>query len=400
MNILLISRCPPYPLHLGDRLIVYHLARELHRRGHVIDLLAFSDRMDDLADRYQYAGFFRDVFLLPEPVRSQRSYMRRWLGVQRRFPSHAQAAWSPDMWRLIARMISERAYDVAHLFGGVQVYEFARLAAELPNVITPYESYALYLKRQYAAQPTLRRRIELHAARGFERFMFAPFDAAVVLSEPDRAELLRADDRLDVRVIPNGIDLDYWRNPHPNSAAVPRERDTLIFTGNYDYAPNQDAARRLITRILPLVRQHIPDAKAWIVGNAPPRDLAAWGADRVAITGRVPDVRPYLARASVFVSPLAFGAGIKNKILEAMAMGCPVAATPLSMDGIAITPGHDVLIESSDEALAAAAVRLLRDPAYAMQLGANAQRLIETRYSWGQVAAAYEALYEEVQGRG
>jgi polysaccharide biosynthesis protein PslH len=140
------------------------------------------------------------------------------------------------------------------------------------------------------------------------------------------------------------------------------------------------------------VQAHIPQARLWLVGNAPTPAMQALASDTVIVTGRVPDVRPYLAQATVFVSPLRLGAGIKNKVLEALALGCPLAATPLSVDGIAVRHEHDALVFPMGE-LPAAVVRLLRDPDLQHRLSAAGRQLIVGRYSWAQVAEAYLQLY-------
>jgi glycosyltransferase involved in cell wall biosynthesis len=117
--------------------------------------------------------------------------------------------------------------------------------------------------------------------------------------------------------------------------------------------------------------------------------------DAITVTGRVPDMRPYLARATVFVSPLRLGAGIKNKVLEALAMGCPVVATPLSVDGIDAQHERDLLV-ADGSALAEAVIRVLKNADLQRRLSANGRQLIEARYSWPRVAAMYEALYQQV----
>jgi glycosyltransferase involved in cell wall biosynthesis len=217
--------------------------------------------------------------------------------------------------------------------------------------------------------------------------MFTPYRRVIVVSEPDRAELLALNPALPVEVIPNGVDTIYFRR-----ARARRRARALLFVGNYDYPPNVDAALRLARDILPQVRRQLPDARLWLVGHAPPPELRALADDTIKVTGRVPDVRPYLARAGVFVSPLRLGAGIKNKILEALAVGCPVAATPLSVDGIAVKDGESALIADGD-GLSAAAVRLLSDPALAGHLADCGRALIEAHYSWSSVAERYEAVY-------
>lgn len=391
-RLLMISRCPPYPTHLGDRLIIYHLSRELARRGVALDLLAFANRPEDWSiDWADVCPAFRYIELIEEPPRPQSAYLKRALLPGQRFPRAARQAWSPQMWEAIARRRAAHTYDGAHLFGGVQVYEVFHALQGLPAIITPYESYSLYLQRaigQRPFHPLLP--FQYWMARSFERWMFAPYRRVVVVAERDRQMLQKINPALRIDVIPNGIDLDYF-----SPARAQREPTALIFTGNFEYTPNVDAALRLARDILPRVQAHLPEAQLWLVGNAPSQELQALAGERITVTGHVPDMRFYLARATVFVSPLRLGAGIKNKVLEALAMNLPVVATPLSVDGIRVQDGESALIASSNDEIAGAVVRLLQDAALRARLAANGRALIEQQYHWGQVAAAYLALYAQ-----
>lgn len=428
MRILLIARCPPYPLYLGDRLIVYHLAEELEARGHEIDLLAYANLPGDWHEQDKYDHLFGEVRLFPEPKRSQLDYLRRLLILSMRWPAQAEQSWSPDLWQAIRTQLKATKYDVVHLFGGIQVYEFYRALGDVPALITPYESYSLYLRRlvetltpspspsgrgeqMQKLKRRLMTRIQLQIARQFESWMFTPYRHAVVVSERDRDELLMLNPTLKIAVIPNGVDTYAFR-PRPT-----RRVPALLFVGNYEYAPNVDAALRLAHEILPEVQKRLPDVRLWLVGNAPPPELKALQQPHpltpspsnregeqenlyldkavIRVTGRVPDVRPYLARAGAFVSPLRLGAGIKNKVLEALAMGCPVIATPLSMDGIHVQNGHDALV-ADGAAMIEAIVQALEDTNLQAQLSVNGRKLIEQQYSWDSVGARYEQLYKDI----
>jgi len=397
MRILLISRCPPWPLYLGDRLIVYHLAEELEARKHEIDLLAFSDRPEDQREQEEYNHLFNQVQLFPEPKRSQLSYLKRLLIPRLRFPNTAEQSWSPELWQAIQAKLATNQYDAVHLFGGIQVYEFYKTLGGRKAIITPYESFSLYLRRvienenkregQNPFPTSVMNRIQYQIARHFESFMFTPYENTIVVSERDRQELLSINPALRVTVIPNGVDIYEFR-PRPVQR-IP----ALLFVGNYEYAPNVDAALRLATEIFPAVKARVPQVRLWLVGNAPPPELTSLASDSIRVTGRVPDVRSYLARASAFVSPLRLGAGIKNKVLEALAMGCPVVATPISLDGIAVRDGQDA-ISADGTVMIEAIIRLLQDKNLRTSLSANGRKLIESRYSWNHVAQQYEDLYK------
>jgi len=394
MDLLLISRCPPFPLYRGDRLIPHHVARELAARGHTLDLLAFYQEPSDPADLPQYERLFRSVKLIPEPKRSKLSLWQRARQPALRFPETAVGSWSPAMWEAIQEARAAHTYDVAHLFGGVHVYEFWQLVKDLPNVVVPYESYALWLERAALEKPLATRwihRLQHRLARNFESWMFEPYDRTVLLTDLDARAVQALNPCTRTSVIPNGVDLAFFE-----PVAREPEEAALLFIGNYDYAPNLDAAVRLARDIFPRVKQVEPQARLYLVGGGAPRSLRALAGGDIVITGHVPDTRTYLAMAAVFISPLRLGAGIKNKVLEAMAMRVPVVASPLSCDGIPVQHGQQVLLGETDEELAAAAVRVLADARLRAHLRERARRLVEEQFTWARVAEHYEALYKQV----
>ena len=388
-TILLISRCPPYPLHFGDRLIIWHLARELAGRDHTIDLLALFDREDDPQKIKEYRVFFRHIELVRESRRSGQAYLRRLLDPSARFAKSADMSFSPELWRQIERHLQRYNYDVAHCFGSVSVYDFHPLVADVANLITPYESHALYLESA-ARQGQLSARLRLPVVRRLERFMFTPYDRTVVIAEKDRDMLLSLQSQLPVDVIPNGIELG--RFPLHDEG---RDRETLLLVGNFEYRPNQDAARLLIGQVMPAIWKQMPQTQLQLVGNNPPDWMLNLADSRIVVTGRVPDVQPYLARATAFICPLRMGAGLKNKVLEALAMGIPVVATPLSVDGIKVEHGRSAIIAEAND-IAAAALEVLRDEGLRQRLSARGRELVESEYTWEQTATSYERLYDEL----
>lgn len=395
MDLLLISRCPPFPLYHGDRLIPFNLARELAGRRHMIDLVAFYDQPEDLAEVPRYERFFHEVFLIPEPRRSPMSYFQRSRRPDARFPHRAEEAWSPQMWTTIQRLIQERPYDLAHVFGGVPVYEYWRLVRQLPNIIVPYESYSLWLERavQEENRPIARlvKRLQRRMARNFESWMFDQYDRTVILTDKDAQALKALSPRTATITIPNGVDIDYF-----SSTGYEPDEPSLLFTGNWDYPPNLDAALRLVRDIFPRIKQAVPKARLYLVGGNPPPELLAYASESIDIPGRVPDLRSYYENSLIFISPLRLGAGIKNKMLESLAMETPVVATPLSCDGIPVVNGQHVLLGLTDDDLVKAVFRLFREPKLRHQLRRSGRELIERQFTWRRVADMYETLYRHV----
>jgi len=212
----------------------------------------------------------------------------------------------------------------------------------------------------------------------------------VVIAEKDRDMLLSLQPQLAVDVIPNGIELAQfpWQGED-------RDDGTLLFVGNFEYRPNQDAARLLIERIMPEIWRQMPGAQLQLVGNDPPEWMLNLADRRILVTGRVPEVQPFLARATAFVCPLRMGAGQKNKALEALAMGIPLLATPLSVDGVNVEHGQSAIIAEVKD-IAAAAINVMREEELRRRLSLRGRELVETEYTWQKTAASYERLYDEL----
>ncbi|MDQ4035939.1 MAG: glycosyltransferase, partial [Chloroflexota bacterium] len=195
-----------------------------------------------------------------------------------------------------------------------------------------------------------------------------------------------------VEVVPNGVDADRF-SPHRDLKPSP---STLVFVGAMSYPPNVAAMRYFTNEVLPIVRRARPDTRLTIVGRDPAPDVRAMASASVQVTGEVEDVRPYLAAASVFVAPMVSGSGIKNKVLEAMAMARPVVVTSLAVEGLPVHNGQNALVADGAAPLAAAIIRLLGNPEERTRMGEAGRSLVEQQYTWEACAARYEELYQEL----
>ncbi len=228
----------------------------------------------------------------------------------------------------------------------------------------------------------------------YERVYCPRAFACCVVSETEALSLRRIAPASRVEVIPSGVDAEHFR---PTGAAP--ESRSLLFIGNLAFPPNRAAVLFFARHVVPFLEQSVPDFRWFVVGPDPPREVAALAADpRIVVTGYVEDVRPYLERCSVFVSPLVSGGGIKTKVLEAWAMAKPVVATPLGTAGLKAKAGVNVLIAAGPESFARAVAGLLSNPARARALGHAGRETILQAYSWRQHAAQLMALLHEAAG--
>ena len=166
------------------------------------------------------------------------------------------------------------------------------------------------------------------------------------------------------------------------------------------FPPNQDAAQFLTGEILPLIWQVRPDVCLTLVGRDPPPALQALQNERIQVTGAVPDVRPFVAEAALFVCPLRSGAGIKNKLLQAWAMGKAVVATPLSVGGLAAREGDNIVLREGAPALAEAVLELLDAPERCQALGVAARNTVLEQYTWSRQAVAFARILEQAARAG
>ena len=145
----------------------------------------------------------------------------------------------------------------------------------------------------------------------------------------------------------------------------------------------QQAAWRLIRGIMPILWESYPDARLWIVGQQPGAKLKAQSdGERIVVTGRVEDVRPYLSGASVGCVPLSAGSGTKYKVLEALSAGMPLVCTPLAIEGLELEDGKHLLLGNDDKELASALMRLLEQPDLGKEITCQGNEWVQQRYSW------------------
>jgi glycosyltransferase involved in cell wall biosynthesis len=233
-------------------------------------------------------------------------------------------------------------------------------------------------------------RIETPRVRRYEVEIADRFDEVWVVSSRDRDELLERGAPASIRVIPNGVDPSWIADARP--AALPRP-GRILFVGHLAVPHNADAVRFFASEVMPLIRREEPRAEFVAAGKGAGGELRrlerrGW----LTLPGFVPDLRRTLEEASVFVAPLRFAAGVQNKVLEAMAAGRPVVATPEVNAGIGAQPGQEIVLAGEPGSFAAETLALIRDPERAARLGSAGRALAEARFDWSALRARAEWL--------
>jgi sugar transferase (PEP-CTERM/EpsH1 system associated) len=390
MRVLVLAHRIPYPPHTGDKLRPYQIARFLARRHHVT--LAFL--VDRPEDRAGVATLRRDIPDLEvahvwRPAAIAKGLLHLAAG------GSLSAAYfeSAYLRRRLARRAAEDPYDVVY----VSSSPMARYTDALPGVpvVMDFVDVDSDKWRQYArrSRPPRSWLYAREAARlqRFERWAAERAAVSVLVTPVEEALLRSFAPAARTVVLPNGVDLP---PPTPEGPAV---GPTLIFTGAMDYLPNVDAMRFFCEAVLPRIQAAVPAVRLLIVGLNPASGVRRLGRiPGVTVTGAVPDVAPYYARAAVSVAPLRIARGVQNKVLQAMAMGIPVVATAAAAQGLAARPGEHLLVADAPDAFAAAAVDLLQRPEQRRLLGRAGRRFVEAHHAWDGVLERTEALIESV----
>jgi len=310
-------------------------------------------------------------------------------------PLWVRWSYAPELARRLPELARSWRPDVVqvelHVMGQ---YLPALDGCPAPRVLTQHEPGAAAARealRAATGAARLEAALDLLAWRRFESGIARRVDAVVAFTGRDRDELCRRAPATPVVVIPPGFELPE-RALDPAGHGDPR----LLFAASYHHPPNVDAALRLATGIFPRIRERCPAARLDLVGAAPPPELVRAAGPGVHLAGEVESVVPWLDRAALVVAPLRRGGGMRVKVLEALAAGKALVASPLATEGLAVTDGRELLLAESDAEFAGAALALLEDPARRVALAGRARAWALAHLGWERPLAAYEALYERL----
>ncbi len=408
MNFLWLAHAIPYPPKAGFLLRSHHLLRGLARRNRV-DLIAFVQE-----------PWVRTVFAsLEEGIEESRRALGQLChniaflpidSVKGRWGKQATAlrallcgASYTTSWLVsaaarsrIASQLSSEHYDLVH-FDTIGLAPYRPLAGARPTTLTHHniESHMMLRRAENARNPLARAYFRCEGSRlqAFERRVAGDYSAHITCSELDSERLASLIPGVRTVVVPNGVDCEYF-----TPAGGPQRPASLIFVGTMNWYPNVDAMSFFLREIWPGLRERVPAVTLDIVGSNPPaslRDLAR-GLPGVTIHGYVPDVRPLIDCAAIFVCPIRDGGGTKLKLLDAFAMRKCVVAHPIACEGIDATPDEHVALASTPADFIDRIVTLLAAPERREAMGRAARELVEQRYSFATIGAQFSDMMEAI----
>lgn len=395
MRILLITPYLPSPIRTRSYNFIKGLVKRKHRI-HVVSLVESKQEEKQLME-------MQSVLIKTSPVLLPKIYSIAQTTLLWFLPQPLQCTYtmSMAMKRLIREIIRKENFNCIHI-EHLRAEQFLPDIPNLPPVIFDAVDHLTSLYRQFILHPTSRHRhfvnlIEYYKLRKHELRILNKF-RTIITSTPQEAKLVSAQIRRS-QIIPitNGVDLNYFQ-----PIVSPRTEYDIIFSGKMSYFANEQAVLYLCKEIMPLVWQSLPRTRLLIAGNGP--TLIVRRLDdgyRVKVTGYVKEMPDVFSQVQIAVCPIISGAGIQNKVLEAMAMAKPVVATGLAINGLRLAKAREhLLLADNPRNFAQSIIFLLRHPDTARRIGIAARRYVEIHHRWQdkveQLETVYKKVYKEV----
>lgn len=387
MNILFVT--PYLPSYIRTR--SYNFIKSLVKRGHNIHLVALKQVPSELDGTKQLFEIGVSVDIIPLPT--WRPYFNCCLNFFSANPLQCSFCSSDLMKSTISRILYKEKVDIVHA-EHIRAIQYIDCDSEKTKIVFDAVDCMTNLYEQFAKrQTTIPKKIinflEWKKFQKYEPVSLKKFNNTVVTSNIDKKILQQASVNSKISVVGNGVDFDFFS---PNISVKP-DID-LIFTGKMSYFANEESILNFKKNVLPIIWSKFPLINLYIIGNSPSERIKRLCRDpRITITGFVKDLRPYFNRAKIAIAPIVVGAGIQNKVLEAMAMAKPIVATPIACQSLKVTHGREVLISNNPEKFAAFVLRLLNNQEILRGLGQNGRNYVLKYHNWARKVDQLEKIY-------
>lgn len=392
MRILIVTPSVPYPPNWGFGIRVFQMIRQLSRE-HQVSVLCYA--VDGDADKVRaLAAECHSVHIVAPPARTVQAKRRKQLtSMVSRRSFQVASLTSRELQSAFDDLLRAERFDVVQ-FESSQMCSL-NVPVDVPWIVDEHNVEYELLQRMYQTERSPLRKLynwaEFRKFRREEQASWRHASACAVTSDRERDIVAAHVPGQRVHVAPNGVDTEFY-TPSPEAA----DPDGIVFTGLLSYRPNADAVVYFSKHVMPLIVAERPSAMFNVVGMGVTPEISRCAGPNVRIVGAVPDVRPHVHAASVFVAPLRMGSGTRLKILEAMSMGKAIVTTTVGCEGIDAVDGKHLRIADTPADMAREVVALLSDPAAAEQLGRHGRELVERQYDWPSIVHDLAAFHRQV----
>lgn len=391
MKVLMLTPYLPFPPLSGGQTRSYNLIKNLSKH-HEITL--FSLIKDDSEKKYvkeleKYCKKIR-VFKRSKSPWTLRNILLTGFS---QYPFLVIRNLVPEEKKAVEEELKNTKYDLIHA-------ECFYVMPHIPKTEIPilmveqtieYSVYKHFVEDQapFLIRPLLW--LDVLKLKHWETKIWKSADKVVAMSDSDKKAMTGLVPKLDINIVPNGIDIEYFsREPKET-----RDHPKVLYVGNFKWLQNVEAVDLLIDEVWPKMKKQIPNLKLWIVGMNITDGIKQKAVGDIEITEAIPDIRDAYSNATVLVTPIKGPGGTRLKILEAMASGMPIATTSVGAEGLEVSNGEQMLISDNMDELANQAVKIIRDKDLARKLGENARKFVREKFSWQISADELDKIYKE-----
>ncbi|MBM2839815.1 MAG: hypothetical protein HW412_343 [Bacteroidetes bacterium] len=388
--LMLFSYAPlPPPLDLGGSKRNRPFLLELLKH-HEVSVLSYGSPEDEKMFRSSVGNRCKHiVFVDRRRPRIINGIQQYWLLLTGR--SHFRQIYRKEMQRALDDLLARERFDIIHCV--TQFFGYFRFPKDIPVVSDSHEVNYDLIYRTFKKTRNLYAKLVSYRmytlGKPEEIRVCKTFDALIATTERDRNVFKEVLPDQQVFAINNGVDPAFLE---PQS--VQPEPHTMVFTGKMDFYPNKHGIMFFLDEIFPRILQRVPDARVYVVGIHPSKELLRRASENVIVTGFVDDVRPYMAKGDVYIIPLWIGGGIRGKALEAMAMRRPIVTTTIGCESIQLKHEESALFADSAEDFASAVIRLFNDQKLRQNLAQRAHANVLQYYDWEKQGEALNRVFE------
>ncbi|RMG80726.1 MAG: glycosyltransferase [Bacteroidetes bacterium] len=367
----------------GDKLRAYYQIRELSKKHRII-LCCLSDKKVKQQHIEELEKFCEEVYV----IKLSRIKIA-WRIIKAFFtsdiPLQVAYFYSKDAQKQIDDLIEKHLpkFIYAQL---VRTSEYVKKYAIFHKTLDYMDAFSAGMERRVSKSGGLVRYVlqkEAERLKKYEAHIADYFEEKTVISEQDRNKLQAG----KPAIIPNGVDFSKFQ-----PSAQGEKKFDIIFSGNMSYPPNVDAALFLVRRILPLLKQKYPGIQMVLAGASPAWKVKMLSSENVLVTGWVEDIKVYFEQSKIMVAPMFMGAGLQNKLLEAMAMKIPCVTTSLANNALKATPEKEVLLAETEQQFFEQIDKLLQNETYRDTIAENGYRFAKQHYDWEHTVQKLEKL--------
>lgn len=394
MKILMLTPYLPFPLLSGGQIRTYNLLKKLAKKHEVtlFSLIKDNDEKKYIPELEKYCENVR-VFKRSTKPFTLKNIFRTAFST---YPFLVIRNHAPEIISAVKKELKRNKYDLIHA-------ETFYMMPHIPKTTIPtilveqtieYLGYESYAKKAFFIVRAILS-IDIAKIRKWEKYYWKACDTLIVMSEEDKKYIAtEIKESKKIEVVANGVDTAWFEEIKKTQ----HEHPTLLSVGTFKWLPNVEAVEFLVNKVWPIIKQHMPDAKLWIVGNEPTQKVYQYEKDdeSIKVTGRIPDIRDAFAGADVLMAPVFSGKGTRYKVLEAMASNTPIVSTSTAVEGLSVDNGTHVMISNDPEGMAKLAVDLLRNPEKRQKMASFGKKFVTENYDWSLISDKLDKIYKRI----